>query len=119
MDGGFRVWTLHADVKRRYVRPVDRISAGHKYPVADTRVINLKRCDKFIHAVFSFLNARMKNVMKRSVREHSLNALDGSCDRTTMQNVIKAFHHSFHRGMRTAFFRQRGGRALRVGAPMT
>ena len=54
MDGGFRVWTLHADVKRRYVRPVDRISAAYKYPVADTRVINLKRCDKFIHDFLSF-----------------------------------------------------------------
>jgi hypothetical protein len=54
MDGGLHVRTLHADVKSGYVRPVDHIPAAYEYSVADARVINLKRCDKFIHEVISF-----------------------------------------------------------------
>ena len=54
MDGGFHVWTLHADIKRSYICPIDHISAAYEYPVTDARVINLKRCDKFIHDIHSF-----------------------------------------------------------------
>ena len=54
MDGGFYVWTLHADVKRGYVCSIDHIPAAYEYSVTDARVIDLKRCDKFIHDVHSF-----------------------------------------------------------------